>query len=614
MFAYSAAGLPARADEGLRKNVVVLVDVSKSVDKTNQDSALKLVAGLITGKVDPTVRAEWGFEPGDKDLAAVGNLRKLRDGAAGEPLAADEARFVVNPLGNYARVVELRRKLDQPGTGSPQRIVAELLEPGKFAATDNSTHLTLAQAVAAEAFLKSASGGDGYYLMVISDGFEDCLNKEIKEYGDAGLLAALRKDNEGVFRGKPYQDGGGVTGHYSDADREAIRFLREETKGFDDNDRLFVGRFNYLKPVTDPTKLPVRIRIYTPMVKPSLALAESGVRKWILPDPPPTLEVRMGGVDRASMVAVTITGPGDGGSWSVVTEYHKIFSEDGLEFKRLLELKDEKPFPNVGNYAVKLAVTPGGGPPLPAVTMDIRVIKPELRLKGPKAAGTKAVGEKTIYEFPVNWEFKEGIEVEFAPGDQPAGECALEVAFDGGAAELPKPTIKGGKSSIKVPTAIAEKKAGQGEVELAVSLALPPTGEKLEQTVWLKFPQIAIWAEQAKGMTVKGRDIELPRGGRITFTANYEGCPGMKWAPTEVTGPDGKRVVAFGNSPIGERQKLDFSNAPHGNYTVKVAFGGSTPTTFTVKVPAGGLAWWLIAMGGMVVVGLSLFAWHFFRR
>jgi hypothetical protein len=301
----AAAGTATGAGDDLRRNVVVLVDVSKSVDPDNQMSALRLVAGLVGGEVERDIREQWRFKPDDAALPAAVNLARLVAPGSGAAvaLARDQARFVVSPLGNYDRVKALREMLGAPREGAPADIAGLLTAaPSPFGATDNSTHISLAEAVVARAFLGPGSPA-AYYLIVISDMFEDCHNSSAKDYADPKLMAGLRARNKQTLAAElHFVDAPGDQQRkpfYTADDVAAVRFRAERIMD------LKLGEFTYLGQVGAP-RLPVRVLVFAPTVKRSLAFGQSGGVRWVLPDKAPPLAVNAEGVDMNEPLTLTV--------------------------------------------------------------------------------------------------------------------------------------------------------------------------------------------------------------------------------------------------------------------------------------------------------------------
>jgi len=596
-----AAGLvapcAAAPDDDLRKNVVVLVDSSKSVDPINRDSALKLVAGLITGKVDDGSRTSWRFQAAQSSgypVATINLQRLMQPGAdPSQPIASQSARFVINPLGNYERVVALRTQLGQPGTGTPDEIAGRLTSPAApFISSDNSTHISLAEAVVAQTFLKPASQMP-YYLVVISDFHEDCLNRPVKEY--LAKAAQVKADNARVMKGEiPFNDGAGaVNGKYSAADVEAIRFLTEKITD------LLIGEFIYQG--TPMPETPVNVKIYSPMVKRALAFT-GDPQRWVLPDPPPGLALAAEGLEMNAPLEIRVTNLANQSEKRITETCSLILARNLLDLGPLLERAEIKSFLTPGRYGIKLSAGQAIGLSVDAGT-ELEIVRPQLRVEDAKL---DASTEADPYEFPLN---KEILAEKIILKLDPAPTTAHQVTVQCGKAKA-EVTIKNGSGELGMGEML-EGSSGDGAIRLAASLPLPPTSEAATKDVWLVLPQISIWALQG-GQPAAGDLITLAKERALTLKASHVGMDGMEWRGTTVTGPDREPVALRG----GDNNNLDFSEVAPGTYTVIAKFGSArTPqqAEFMVVVPKR-TPWMLIALGSMALVSLGLFSWHFFRR
>ncbi|MBN8459296.1 MAG: hypothetical protein J0M04_15810 [Verrucomicrobia bacterium] len=600
---FSQTGAGAAPDDELRKNIVVLVDSSKSVDPANRESALKLVAGLATGKVDEMSRVQWKFQaaPSAGYPIATVNLERLMDAGSGpsQPIAATAAKFVINPLGNYARVAELRAQLGQPRSGTPDELAAQLASPAvPFASVDNSTHIALAEAVVAEAFLKSGSQTP-YYLVVISDFNEDCLNKDANEYLDPAKMAALKKDNASVHGGTlEYYDGNEagkpLRGKYSVADVGAIRFLREKITD------LLIGEFIYRG--TPMPKHPVHVKIYSPMVKRGLKFSGDGAMRWILPDPAPGFSVTTEGLDMNAPLDIKVVNLANQSEKRVSETCSFILARGRLEVASLLEKPEIKAFLAPGRFRITISAGQAIGMSVDATT-ELEILKPTLKVDDPALDASTA--EKP-FEFPLQKELLS--EKVILKLDPPPTE-AHKVLVQSGQSKV-EATVKGGSGEVGLED-ILKGASGDAPIRITASLPLPPTAESLSKDVWLVLPQISIWAVQG-GQPVQSDQIVLTKERALSLKASHAGMDGMEWRGTTVTGADHQPVTMRG----GDENNLDFSDLSPGVYTVKAKFGSSRnaqTAEFTVTVPKN-TPWMLIALGAMVVLSLGLFGWHFIRR
>lgn len=604
-------GSPRALAQGgeLRKNIVVLVDSSKSVEETNRDSALKLVAGLIAdheGQTDPLWKDGWEFEepPQGKYPVATTNLRRLFD-QTGERagLAADPAKTVICPIGNYERVAALRELLKNPESLSPEEIVGRLVTPPEpFTATDFSTHITLAKAaVAARFFAQSAT--EPYYLIIISDFNEDCSNSPLDAYDGGEKQRQLNLKNQKVLTGKePFNDGGDNKGKYDDTDIRDI-------EGLDKIEDLLLGRFKYEKEIQGGGKLPVSVEIYTPVVACSLR-AGSGTTEWVLPDPPPAVALELQGIAPQAPLRITVSHPGGGESrvptdqkcdW-LVTNKGKL---DIGELADLLVGDGRKALAAPGRHQIKLSAERAIGLMMDAM-VELEVKKPAL-LFADKALEQRS-NEGQPYRFPEKWKAGEN-EIEIALDPKPTQDCKLSVQFGEGTPMLLPVPGNTGLARLKIPKDEIKTGGAAGERTLDLTATLPLPAGAAVRKVTLEFPELNIWAE-CPGAKVVDKTITLPEGGGLlTLCATYENIRGMQWAEPEVSGGTGPVVV--------ENNKIKFPGKAPGEFTVKARFGPSNnPETvaFTVKVPKASASRLLIAMIGMVALGLALFAWHFFRR
>lgn len=584
--------------EDLRKNIVVLVDASKSVDPANRQSALQLVAGLVTGSVADVSRRTWEFKPAPGATVPVAtiNLQRLIQPAAepSQPIASTSARFVITALGNYARVATLREQLTSPREGSPVDIAKRLLDPlPPFVSSDNSTHISLAEAVVAQTFLKP-SAQLPYYLVVISDFYEDCLNRPVKDYVEKGAL--VKEGNAKVLRGDiPFNDGAGIANHkYSAADVEGIRFLNEKIAD------LMLGEFIYKGQPRPET--PVNVRIYSPMVKHGLKVTDAAV-KWILPDPPPGFALVSEGLDANAPLELKLVNLDTHSEHTLTGTCGLFLPKNRLEVAALLELPDIKPFIVPGNHEITLSVAQAIGLGLDA-KCSLQIVAPAISIGGDELSRST---EAQPFAFPVNKVLaSEKVTVRL----DPAPATPHEVAIQCGNKHVTVGTIHGvGEFALGE---LLAGTPGDEAINLAASLKLPPTPRSATKQVWIRLPVVSLWAVY-EGEVMDGASITLTKARALTLKASHVGMEGLDWRGTTVTNSADNQKAAL---DLDDGHNLDFSGVKPGTYTVTAKFGSSDhpmQRVFTVIVPAK-TPWLLITIGVMVVLSLGLFGWHFFRR
>ena len=593
-----------QADD-LRKNLVVLVDSSRSVDAANRDSALKLVAGLVSGKVDETCRAHWVFKPAataDYPVATI-NLQRLMQGSGEptQPIALDAARLVINALGNYSRVATLREQLAQARMVSPEQIAGMLLEPAPpFESSDNSTHISLAEAVVAKSFLASSSA-QPYYLVVISDFHEDCFNKAISEYLDKTKNAALQVENLKVFTGeKKFDDGKSAENTtYSSEDVAAIRYLEQKTKD------LLLGEFVY-KGVPMPAA-PVNVKVYSPMVKRGFKFATEAEQRWILPDPPPSFAIQAEGMDMTAPLEIKFVNRGNQSEQIIKETCGFVLARNRLDLGVLMERPEVLRFMTVGEYDVLISAPQPIGLDI-KTKVALRILKPEIIFDD---AGLQKSTEKAPFEFAVNKEIRdEKIIIRLDPAPTKTHKVVLEMGGNSTSIEMANGSGEGALGNL------LENASGDDAFKLTASLELAPTAEVSRREAWLKLPEISLWAEY-EGERVKGDVIPLEKVRAVTLKASHVGMEGMDWRGTKVeSGGMPAKSSTDGSIIDFDVNNLDFSDLAAGEYTVSAKFGSARnpkEKQFSVIVPKPP-NWMLYALIAMVVVSLSLFGWHFFRR
>lgn len=593
-----AAGIMPAAGDGLRRNAVVLVDVSKSVDTDNQESALSLVAGLVRGEVAPEIREQWRFTPSHPGQPAVENLIRLASPESGESvaLARDQARFVLSPLGNYDRVTALRGMLQTPAQGSPAEIAGLLTaEPSPFGATDNSTHISLAEAVVAQAFL-GPQAPEPYYLIVISDMFEDCHNSPARDYSDPPRMADLQQRNARVLAGElPFTDGAGRTGKYTAEDIAAVRFRAEKINDFK------LGEFTYRGKVGD-ARLPLRVVVFAPTVKRSLAFTQGGTIRWVLPDKPPAPAVTADGLAMDGKLVITVRGgEGPQEAATIDEKCSLILARRELDLGDLWEREEMKALRRPGKFEVKLAAAGEIGLSVDAV-LQVEIAEPVLQ------AGDAAY-RQSIQERPHQ-----------VPGDREILSQRIAFVIDPVPTESHKLTVTCGQKEVTAPMAAGRAEVALGELLDTTSAASGPIRVRAELPLrwdrstaaeaWLQLPaRPTVWAEYL-GRKVEGNSITLVSARALTLKASHAGMHGMNWLGTTVRDSQGASVALEGDA-----NSLDFADVAPGTYSVTAKFGATDPVeaNFTVVVPAR-TNWMLIALGAMAALAIALLAWHFLRR
>ena len=584
--------LRAAAADDLRKNIVVLVDESKSVDDANRKSALELVAGLVTGKVAEESRQAWRFEAPDRgEDPAVLNLKQLvADGpATGHPLAQESARFVICALGNYERVGELIAKLKSPTLGSPGELAAKLLENGAFKSSDNSTHIKLAEAKVARSFLSKPSKTP-YYLIVISDFYEDCLNWPVKDY--VAKAKELTTKNAKVHSGEePFNDGKEAKNHkYSSDDISDIRFFTEKIDG------LLLGKFIY----QGKAETPVHVEVYSPVVKRSLKLA-AGPLHWILPDAPPSVPLIAEGLDDSSHLVLTLKNPQS--EERVILKGNCGVLTDGkaLDLAPLLDKPEIQDFLAAGIYELVLDVAQDIGTGLHAAT-TLAIATPKIVI------GDKRLRESTA-ENPCEPAANKEIKSEkytFTLDPAPLETHDIEIRSGKNAITS---RVSGGDSGNFTVGKFVDGAQNDKPIKITASLKLAPTSKTATATFWINIPKVTVWADGHPPETDK---IVLDKVHSLTLKASHAGMEGYDWQGTTVVRKDNNQAVLTDN----DGHHLDFSRVKPGTYEVVATFGRDKPfveQSFTVIVPKH-TPWLLFALIGMVLASLALFAWHFFRR
>ena len=599
----------------LPKNIVVLIDQSRSVDEENRKSALELITGLVEGKIPAEVRAAWKFKkaPGardDSDSADTGNLNYLFQGSdKGLPITKEPCRYLIAGLGNHQRAVDLRSQLRKDLDSSARSGLADIFRKSAalYPATDNSTHVTLAESILAERLLRDPKNRESYYLIVVSDFNEDCFNRPVSDYdnplkaliddGTGGKLT-LAEANEQVFKGKlKYDDGNKVAGIYSADDQKSIRFFREKVE------QLLLGDFVYQESV-EQAKRPVRIQVYAHSPKRSLAFTTKKY-VWIFPAEAPVLTWSAQGISPDAELTVNIAGS----SRTIPNEDITVVG-DTYSYS----LADHFSLP-AGVHSISMTVKdPSDRRPLLGEA-ELSFIVPSITFSGKY--------ENTSPETPASLEKQteipdEKFEGELSPSP---GTCTLRATLECDGKSF-------GNNKVKVDDQghfIMRIREFGDEAGAAVT-----SGKIVSVTV--SFPQNKILAKDASSSAVcfltvqkveiwadgypadKAIQLDLRKGLGVTFKSSHANIKGYTWPLPIVT-------FHGGQVPQGVRSRnnvITFSqDAPAGAYNVTMAmkFDGKEFGTkeFQIQIPER-TNWMPIILISMALLSLGLFGWHFFQR
>jgi hypothetical protein len=496
---------------------------------------------------------------------------------------------VINPLGNYERVVALRDKLKTPSTGSPDDIAAQLLLPAAFVSADNSTHLSLPQAMVARSFLTASKMP--YYLIVISDFYEDCLNRPVEDY--AKKEKEIAAENARVLRGEfPYNDGGSQANKnkYTAEDVADIKFLHEKING------LLLGEFIY----QGKARTPVNVKVFSPVVKRSIAI-QAKTSQWILPDPPPSLVVAAEGLDDDALMEVKLMHQESGKQHVLKESCGLVTAKNQLSIAKLLATPEIKDLIAAGQLDVILSIPQTIGPSLEAKTR-LAICVPNIRIDDPKLNDSK---ENQPYEFAANKEIKTE---EFTIRLEPAPDKAHDIVITCGEKSVTV-DINKGAGTFTLGKFLDDAETNK-PISLTATLKLDPTAAVAKKSFWINIPEVSIWADgHADGNAV----ITFDKSNSLDLKASHAGMEGFDWRETTVTRKgDGPKV----NMEMDANNHLDFSEVEPGTYLVTAKFGTHKKPiekTFTVIVPKK-TPWMLIALIVMACLSIGLFAWHFLRR
>ena len=599
----------------VRKDIVVLIDRSKSVDDENRKSALELIAGLVEGKVSPETLASWKYQPAvatpdASGSAESGNIGRLSGAAGmGDPIAKDPCRGLIAGLGNYQRAAELRTLVAQGlepttavGLAGRLRDSADL-----YQAADNSTHVTLAESILAETLFNSDKNRDSYYLIVVSDFNEDCFNRPVSDYDTPTKPAVevnhkkltLSEANEQVFLGKSkFDDGNSTSGTYSVHDQKSIRYFREKVE------QLLLGDFNYQGAVGQG-KRPVMVRIYAHSPKRNLAFTTVDY-KWIYPGAAPEISWTASGVSAEAKLQLDIAGN--------TQEFAAgISAVDGKPFVYSLAEHFSTPLKG-GNHQILLQVED---------STDFRPLGAEAGLSFViPAVNFLGKFEATSTENPATPErqveiLNEKFEGELTPSP---GVCMLRATLECDDKRFENKTVKvdeNGQFRITIRDFSEEAGTAVSSGKLVTVTVSLPDGKILAKPTpaavcFLKIQKVEIWADGFPEDRFITLDLRKKLG--VSFKSSHAGLKGYKWERPEVTYQGGNAAsgVRFKDNVITfERQ------APPGDYQIlmKLLLDGKKAGehTFTIRVPAK-TNWMPIVLASMAALSLGLFTWHFFQR
>lgn len=574
------------------EQIIILVDQSKSVDDTNRNEALQLVAALMEGREwDPTL-----WQPDDKAA------RHMKLAASG--LAAEKFTCLAAAVGNYTNVASLRQMLQAPESFQRSlRPMQAWLESKEFFSTDNSTHLTLAQAVVAgSTILKNSS--KPYYLMVISDFKEDCLNRPLSDY-EPEAYKQLVKQNNLVLQGKlAYNDGPAGTGNYSSADISLIKEYEEKIASDEDS---LIGTFRYTKSVIDG-KRPVELRLFAPSFRRVFAAdSTKEALLWNVVEMPPELGIQHKGFSGDEMISLKING-------KPVSEISINDWESSDPWEILLDKAQD------GNWKIGEATTISLSVPENILTQKMLTTGFTITPIMPTLSIDTADVEKSTASKPFLLSSKNSLSdavIDFSLDPEPA-EWQASVKVPGSVRKA-----KACKGSIKISDFMDETEEEVDEdddpsqkikLQIDVKHHFPFDDREIQKIIFLKLPQNQFWVE-IDGVRSDATDekYELPRSRAVTFKATYAGMKNFKWRkPTVIREEDSGNV----SDSFTDNNNLDFSEMKPGEYKITAKFefnGQDNSQTFRVVVPSR-TPWMLIVVGVMAAASIGLFVFHFMRR
>ncbi len=608
-------------DSPLQRDVIVLIDQSKSVDDQNRRSALDLISGLVSGSVTAESRKQWRFVPASRPADAPGaeesaNLAKLfSDREPALPLAKANPRHLLAGLGNHSRTRDLRGKLARGLARTDRDDLATLIRASApdYPSDDNSTHVTLAESILAETLLKAEAAGD-YYLIVISDFHEDCFNRPVSEYAtpDSPTITigreklSLAAANAVVHEGKaPFNDGAGNTGTYTAADQAAIRYFKQKVE------QLQLGEFTYTDPaVSGPGKLPVKLRIYAHSPRRSLAFGLSSYQ-WVFPAPAPEISWNAEGVTPGSVLTLVIAGQT---SRFEAAQSHA----DGKPFTHNLSDHFKQPLPP-GQHPVTLSVADPRSPRELQTSATVDFIVPAIAFTGKVSASTAAAPLELDNRSEILTERFNGT-LDPAPGGKSTLLLTLEAKNKSVRSEpLAIPLNDDGTFSVALrdfPAEIVDSIESGDTYQLTAGIPDPAEilapDRRPTAACFFLIPKINLWPEGYP----PDAPIRLKTDG-IRFKSSHAGIPGYQWSTPQITGEGGE--LSSAHYSVGQhRNTITFDRkAPAGTYrlVMRLAHQGEVvqENAFTLEIPAK-TPWMLIALGTMGVLSLGLAGWYAFSR
>jgi len=588
------------------RNLVVLVDRSKSVEPVNLKHAISLVSGMAVGEVSPESRQFW--RASHADTPAGKKLMRIFEGKGGF-LASETPNLLLASVGNYQRTTELRKLISdasqQDDKVDRKSVGGKLMEHANtsMAGEDLSTHLTLAFSIVFGESERLAP----CYLVVISDFNEDCFNSPISDYDGGVAQEALRKKNEDVFGGRTdFKDGDGenrVSGRYDRRDIEDVAHFKNRF-----SDRPAEMEFLYQEKV-GAKHTPLRIKIYSTDPVRSVRFKKESYQ-WVLPGRPPEIELEIEGIRRVVLSC---------GEWTESMNAGKGFSISEKHLKQMLN-KGKKELPlNLG------LLVESSEDRLEPVRSLARIQVESAKIHGEGPFAESADNKGSVLALPdesTSQNPKSVTQFEFRGKLVPSVQCKLDALLrrslkaNGKALEIGSldsiNVEKDGSFSFTLADFADEKGTLKGitgdeneVLEIEVFLPESDSSEEVLDSFVYRFslPSLKIfWPfgnESSKVMD--GFD-------RITLSASHAGIPGFDWLDSKSSiKPSGPR---FRNGDI------DFSGVSPGTYEITAVFGNhderEVSRRFTVEVPKKS-PWFLYGLGALGTASIVLFSYHFVK-
>lgn len=574
------------------EQIIILVDQSKSVDDTNRNEALELAAALIEGR-------DW-----DKSLWQADAKIEEHMVAAVDGLAAGKFTCIAAPVGNYTNIANLRQLLSAPEAfDRSQQPMDNWLKGRQYVSADNSTHLTLAQAVVAgSTILKNST--KPYYLIVISDFKEDCLNRPLADY-EPEPYKKLQQHNEKVFEGSlSYNDGAAGEGKYTPSDIAAIKEYKEKIAS--DQDSL-IGTFRYTKSLL-AGKRPVELRLFAPSFKRTFTTETTETPiVWNVVDQPPVLALKHKGFADDELITVKINDK----------EINSISIKDWQNndiWEILLDKTQETSWKLGEPTIIRLSIDENKLTQKQLSTeFTVKPILPVIKIDTADAENTS---EKKPYLLSSS-ESLTGSAIDYHLEPSPSDwQASVKVPGSDRKARSSTGSIKIG-DFINEAENVSEDETDDSkklQLQIEVSHHFPYEKNSITKMIYLKLPQNQFWVEidGSKAELIDDK-YELAKSRAITFKATYAGMKNFKWLkPTVIREEDSNNV----SETFSDANNLDFTELDPGEYkvTAKFKFNGQDGTqTFKVVVP-GRTPWMLIIVGVMALVSVGLFIFHFARR